>query len=367
MVAFGVLLRAQESFEFDGQFSAFGSYHPDNARELLTGGRYIPELNYHIGLPSSRNLDFLASVNLDASASTHPFNDWSGDANFDAYRLWARYTTRQLELRLGLQKIDFGTATILRPLQWFNQIDPRDPLSLTNGVYGMLGRYYFLNNANIWLWALYGNEETRGFDAVKTHRDRPEFGGRIQYPVPAGEIALAYHHRTADTRGLAGVPSYEKIPENRFGADGKWDVGIGLWFEASFIHKAKNVGPLTNETLFNLGADYTFAISNGLNVVAEHLMMSYDESSLKLGNANHISAATLSYPFGLSNNLNTVLYHDWDAGDFAFFLNLEHRFKRLVGYAMVFYNPDSRQGFQQNELINNFSGPGIRLLLVYNH
>ena len=62
MVAFGVLLRAQESFEFDGQFSAFGSYHPDNARELLTGGRYIPELNYHIGLPSSRNLDSLPSL-----------------------------------------------------------------------------------------------------------------------------------------------------------------------------------------------------------------------------------------------------------------------------------------------------------------
>ena len=28
-------------------------------------------------------------------------------------------------------------------------IDPRDPLQLTNGVWGLLGRYYFMNNANL--------------------------------------------------------------------------------------------------------------------------------------------------------------------------------------------------------------------------
>merc|ERR1712127_1137306 len=105
--------------------------------------------------------------------------------------------TNQFELRVGLQKIDFGSASLLRPIQWFNQIDPRDPLQLTNGVYGVLGRYYFLNNANIWLWTLYGNEKTRGFDALETNKKVPEFGGRIQYPTKKGEIALSYHHRSA--------------------------------------------------------------------------------------------------------------------------------------------------------------------------
>ena len=35
---------------------------------------------------------------------------------------------------------------------------------------------------------------------------------------------------------------------------------------------------------------------------------------------------------------------------------------------MAFYNPDTpQQGIQQNELVNQFAGPGIRLMLVYNH
>ena len=59
---------------------------------------------------------------------------------------------KNIENRLGLQKIDFGSALLIRPLQWFNQIDPRDPLRLTNGVYGILFRQYFNDNSNIWLW-----------------------------------------------------------------------------------------------------------------------------------------------------------------------------------------------------------------------
>lgn len=41
-------------------------------------------------------------------------------------------------------------------------------MQLTNGVYGILGRYYFANNANIWFWTLMGNEKTRGFEVILT-------------------------------------------------------------------------------------------------------------------------------------------------------------------------------------------------------
>ena len=289
------------------------------------------------------------------------------DGNVQPYRLWTRYTGQQFEIRAGLQKIDFGSATLLRPLQWFNQIDPRDPLQLTNGVYGLLGRYYFLNNANIWLWSLYGNEETRGFDAVPTYSDVPEFGGRVQYPTPNGEIALSYHHRTANSEGVAGIPSFERIPENRFGLDGKWDVTIGVWLEASYVHKSKDVDDLTNQALLTLGADYTFGIGNGLNVVVEHLAGSFDREPFELANTSHISALSLSYPLGLWDNLTVFTYHNWPTDDTTFFLNYEHQFKKFIGYAMAFYNPATQTGIQQNELVNNFAGPGLRLMLVYNH
>tara|TARA_R110002033_G_scaffold171215_1_gene218624 strand:+ start:1559 stop:2149 length:591 start_codon:yes stop_codon:yes gene_type:complete len=175
---------AQQKLEFDGQFSAIASFSPDNILDWFAGGRYIPELSYKIPIDSLRFFDFEASANVSGSVLFHPFNTSDTNGNMDPYRVWARYSGNQYEIRVGLQKIDFGVATMLRPLQWFNQVDPRDPLELTNGVYGALGRYYFLNNANIWLWALYGNEKTRGFDAVETNKKYPnlEEGYSIRFP-----------------------------------------------------------------------------------------------------------------------------------------------------------------------------------------
>ncbi|MBL7875921.1 MAG: hypothetical protein JNL53_09665, partial [Cyclobacteriaceae bacterium] len=214
--------KAQQKFEFDGQLSTYGSYGPDNPLSGFVGGRYLPRVSYKIPLDTlHRMIDFEASANIYGSLSFHPFDSSYAVGDVQAYRLWARYSGKQFEARLGLQKIDFGSATILRPLQWFNQIDPRDPLRLTNGVYGGLGRYYFINNANIWIWALYGNENTRGFEAIPSDPKIPEYGGRIQYPVPKGEIALSYHHRTADATNIIDSPQYKEIPENRIGVDGK--------------------------------------------------------------------------------------------------------------------------------------------------
>lgn len=360
-------LFGQNKVELDGQASLIGSYSPDNTLDVFLGGRYIPELTYTAPLDSSRFLDFEASANLSGSVLFHPFDQERISGKLSPYRIWARYTAKQFELRVGLQKIDFGAATLLRPIQWFNQIDPRDPLQLTNGVYGVLGRYYFLNNANIWLWGLYGNEKTRGFDAVETNKKYPEFGGRVQYPVPKGEIALSYHYRTASTDSLAFVPQFEKIPESRIGIDGKWDVGIGLWMEAAYIHKSKDIDFLTHQALFNIGMDYTIGLGNGLNVVLEHLMTSFDKQAFDFGNTTNFTAVTVAYPLGFFDNLSSVFYYNWTSEDFTFFLNYEHQFPKFTGYIMAFYNPKVQQGIQQNDLFNQFSGPGLRLMVVYNH
>lgn len=359
----------KNKIEFDGQISAIGSFAPDNEKEVFLGVRYIPELSYQIPLDSTKvqSIDFEASVNLTGSMFTHPFQTTDLQADLQPYRLWARYSSKQLELRVGLQKIDFGAAAILRPLQWFNQIDPRDPLQLTNGVYGILGRYYFLNNANIWLWTLYGNEKTRGFDALETNKKIPEFGGRIQYPVPKGEIALSYHHRTATSQDLVWIPQYEKIPDDRIGIDGKWDVGIGLWFEGTLTHKGKNLNLITNQTFFNLGMDYTFGVGNGLNVILEHLLASFDEKPLQLENKTHITAAVIAYPLGFFDNLSSVFTFNWSSKDVTFAVNYEHQFKKLTSYVIASYTPTTSSGIQQNDLINQFAGPAIRAMLVYNH
>ena len=358
---------AQNKIELDGQISVIGSFAPDNDFDFFLGSRYLPELEYGFTVDSTKHIDFTASANISGSVLFHPFDKSDTNGNIDPYRIWARFTDQQFELRLGLQKIDFGSATLLRPIQWFNQIDPRDPLQLTNGVYGLLGRYYFLNNANIWLWTLYQNSKPRGFDVLETNKKIPEFGGRFQYPVPKGEIALSYHFRTAHSEDQPFISQYEKIPEHRIGLDGKWDLIVGLWIEAAYIHKSKDVSFLTNQTLLNIGTDYTFGIGNGLLLTLEHLLFANDEQPFEFKNTANITATVLAYPLGYFDNLNSVMYYNWTSKDFAFFLNYEHQFKNLTGYVMAFYNPSTQQGIQQNDLFNQFSGPGIRLMVVYNH
>ena len=100
--------------------------------------------------------------------------------------------------------------------------------------------FHFLNNANIWLWGLYGNENKKGWEFIPTNKKRPEFGGRVQYPALKGEMALSYHNREADFNqpDLDSVSqSFGKIPENKIGLDGRWDIGIGFWFEGVLQHQ----------------------------------------------------------------------------------------------------------------------------------
>ena len=358
---------AQQKLDFDGQLSLISSYSPQNDLDVFIGGRYIPELSYKIPLDSIRFIDFEASANLSASSLFHPFDTSENRLSILPYRAWMRYSDKQFELRVGLQKIDFGSAALLRPIQWFNQIDPRDPLQLTNGVYGALGRYYFLNNANVWLWVLYGNEKTRGLDILESNWKIPEIGTRIQYPIPKGEIAVSYHYRTANSLKQPFLNPYEKIPEHRIGLDGKWDLNVGLWFEATHTYSSKKLGQLSNQTLFNLGTDYTFGIGSGLNVIAEHLFLSYDEQAFAFQNRTNITALTAAYPFTMYDRISTVFYYNWLSKDLTFFLNYEHQFNKITAYLMAYYNPDTAQGIQQNDLVNNFSGAGVRLAIVFNH
>jgi len=360
-------ISGQAKLEYDGQLSAYGNYSPEINLAVFFGGRYLPELNLNLPLKKDRNFDFQAAANIYGAYAIHPFDSSWSDGNIKAYRAWGRFTTPHFELRIGLQKIDFGTAMILRPLQWFDEIDPRDPLKFTNGVYAALARYYFLNNANIWIWGLYGNKNPRGFELLESQQNIPEFGGRIQYPVPRGEIALSYHHRTATSTQEEYVNQYEEIPENRFGLDGKWDVEVGLWFEAAYIQKQKDVGILTHQTFSTLGTDYTFGIGNGLNVVLEHLWASFNQEVFKFNNLSNASAAIISYPISMFDQISLIQSYSWDTKAYSFFLNYEHQFKHFTGYIMAYYNPDVQQSLFENNFENTFTGPGIRLMLVYNH
>ena len=367
---FSLSLNAQNTFNFDGQLSGVVNWSPDNEVWGLLNGRYLPELNYNWELDSIHNWYFEASANIWGSSYFYKNDSTSTSGDIEAYRIYTRFSGKQYEVRLGLQKIDFGSAMILRPLQWFNELDPRDPLAITNGVNALLGRYYFKNNANIWIWGLYGNEDPRGFDITQSNKYIPEYGGRFQYPIPKGEIALSYHHRTADASQIIPSENLKEIPEDRIGLDGKWDVGVGLWFEGAFIKKHKDVGIFTNQTLATIGIDYTFPLGSGLYVVFEHLLIGYDSNQMGFENSYNTSAINISYPIGFFDSLSLFSTYSWEDEATSFFLNYQHDFKSITGYIMGYYTPDNTINIitnDDNDFVSNFTGPGLRVMLVYKH
>ena len=359
---------AQDSLIMKGQASGWMNYNGGNELPVYTGIRYIPQLNYSTPLKKDRQLDFEASVNINGSAGFNPFDTLKVAGRVKAYRLWVRYSSQQFELRAGLQKINFGSATILRPLMWFDQVDTRDPLKLTDGVWGVLGRYYFLNNANIWIWGLYGNKNPRGWEPAGTSNHYPEIGGRVQLPVSVGEMGVSYNYRIADTRKLEGiVPSFSEVPENRIGFDIKLDMVVGIWFEGSWANKNKDLGIFTNQEILNAGTDYTFGIGNGLYVIYEQLLAANGEEPFNFQNTASFSLLSLSYPIGLFDNLSGIVYYDWKNRKSYNFLNWQKQFNNLTLYVMGYWNPEIYNIPSQGEGQNFFAGRGIQIMLVYNH
>ena len=357
-----------DSLLFRGQFSAWSHYNADNRYPVHLGGRYIPQLNHEWRLPERKQLDLEASANINGASHIKKGYEMKGQGQIKPYRGWVRFSSTQFELRAGLQKINFGSASMLRPLMWFDRLDPRDPLQLTEGVWGLLGRYYFLNNANIWLWGLYGNSDAKGWEMVPTRKGVPEFGGRIQLPIPSGEAALTYHHRQADSRQQEGMmPVHSRIPEHRLGFDARVDVGVGLWAEGAWVKKMRDLGPFTHQQTINVGMDYTFDMGNGLGMTLEHLLAAYDETAFAFDDPNHFSVWSLNYPVGLFDRLFVFFYHDWTNDHLYSFFNWERQYQAVTLHLMAYWNPSQYNLPLQGGSQNFFAGKGIQVMFVFNH
>lgn len=353
---------------FQGQLSCWSNININNGTSVWLGGRYIPQISYRSTAGNRHGFFIEASSNINGMSGFDTLQEFTYEGSIKLYRLWARYTIEQFEFRLGLQKINFGSANLLRPLMWFDKVDPRDPLQLTDGVWGVLGRYYFLNNANIWLWGLYGNEGLKSWEVSKGNTSYPEFGGRIQHPVPAGEAAFTFHHRVADLTESGFIsPEYSEISENRVGVDAKWDIGPGIWIEGFWVNKAKKVGLLTNRFIGNIGIDYTFGVGNGITATCEYLFYSAGESLFGFEESHYFSALSVTYPVSFFDNINSIVFFDWKNKHVYSFLNWRKQLNTLSFYLMVFWNPATYLLPVTGNGTNIFGGKGIQFMIVYQH
>ncbi len=359
-----------EDVVLKGQASAWFSLSTGRPSTPRFGLRYIPSLYFGVEDEHHAVLDAEFSANAFMTGSAPAWTDLETEGRIKPYRMWVRMSSPRYEVRAGLQKINFGSASIFRPLMWFDRLDVRDPLQITDGVLGLLARVYFVNNANIWIWGLGGNSDPKGWETHPTKRSTVEYGARVQTPLFKGEFGLTYHRRTADLSDspVPVAPGEELfVPEHRFGIDGKWDIGIGFWFETALVHQDHEALPLPYQRAFTVGGDYTFGLGNGLTVLCEHFELANTETVFGDGEGLRISALSLRYPAGLLDNLSAFVYYDWKARRFFRYLSWQRTYDDWQLLVIGFWNPGDTSFFETQEGSNVFGGAGLQVMLVFNH
>jgi hypothetical protein len=363
-------------FQFSGQLAGWGGVQQSSPSGWMAGGRFVPSLTGSFSSGGNSVWDMETSLNINGGGI------WLHDSlpeytgRVKPYRVWFRYSTPQFELRAGLQKMNFGAAKLLRPLMWFDGMDIRDPLQLTDGVYGLLSRYYFDSNSTLWAWVLAGNHRPKGYEWAGTARWKPETGGRFQIPLGPGEVGVNYHYREVDPH-TSLLPIASPIPstslsENRIGFDGKWDIGVGLWVEGSLttLEKVPQVALPSRTDMLNLGLDYTFPLGNGVGFTFEYFRYHTGNRFFTGGAVANVLATMVNYPLSLIDNLSMMVFCLPSPGGVFWmnYLSWSRTYDQLSVYVIGFLNPEemslpvmSSQGGS-----NVFTGKGLQLMLSYN-
>jgi hypothetical protein len=350
-----------------GQASAWAMTDLKNLNNAGIGLRYLPEASVNQPLGKT-NLDAVASLNL---YGNYWFQAADASASARLYRGWGRFSTAHFEARIGLQKMDFGPAMLLRPLMWFDSIDPRDPLQLTNGVNSALLRYVFLNNANIWLWGVLSDGKTKGLEIFSSVENSIEYGGRIEYPTPAGEIAATFHHRRVNAKNLGGLPFFDIKPfdENRYAIDGKWDIGVGIWVEAALIRPQTVVMTLGDQKLITGGIDYTFGLGNGLHVLAEQMIIDVEVNPAFGERRRQYTGLLMDYSLSVWDQFFAIYFYNKATREIYQFYTWRRTYDHWAFHVSAFWNPDAPMLINLETAGNAsfYQGRGIQILVVFNH
>jgi len=290
---------AEDRFELKNHFSLGlerDQKHQDSWLEL----NWQPQLGYSYPLLDKLELSGEYSMQ-NRLLSNWQEGSYTAEIKLDSYRWWLRLATDQTQVLAGLQRLNFGSAMILRPLRWFDTLDPLDANQETQGVKALLIRHNWLNNANLWLWAMPGSDDLKGMELLSGRDDRIELGGRLQLPSRWGETAISYHQREL----IQGR-------EYRLGLDHRLDSFMGLWLESSgSLYENVSHGFERYQLSATLGGDYTVGIANGLAFTLEHMILAGSNDPESLHNQASVSALMANYPLGLLDGVTILGSWHW--------------------------------------------------------
>jgi len=359
-------LSASDWVDYKGQLSGeYTGLSIANSNTSIFTLRYIPDITLQAALSPDKSWDINISANLFSTFQTHVDGATTHEA--DLYRLNTSYQTLQGDIRLGLQKVNFGPALLLRPLRWFDQVSPIDPLKLTDGVKGIRYRYVFLNNANIWFWILYDNSSLKGYEQGLTDDHTPELGGRYQFPLSRGELGLSYHQRKTLTMGYSGDDLGYDLIERRVAIDGKWDIGAGVWFE--YVQVDQGASSQSNQnwiSMLTMGTDYTFLYGNGLHTLLEHMISTATDRAMRWYNPVQTSALQLSYPMTILDSFSFITLYSWERQQAFHYARWNRSYDNFAINLSAFLTSSGEQ--QASDLLPTGTlGDGIQLTVVYYH
>ena len=346
---------------FGGQISSWAISQVSNNPQQQIAVRILPQLQGKRTLNDKNFIDFEASAQAMLTLKAHNFAYDTTSTLLKPYRLQVRWGGQQHELIAGLQKINFGAAKMFRPLMWFDGMDVRDPLQLSNGVNALLGKYFFENNTAIWAWTVLGNNQTKGWESIATKKYAPEMGLRYEQPFASSEIGLSTHHRTIEPFNTG-----QKLNETKIGIDAKWDVGAGIWIENSTTITEKNIVGLPRFAhMLNIGIDYTFDIGNGLGVNAEFLHMQWGDKFLNK-NMGNLIGTSFNYPLSIFDQMSAIFFYMPKTNMLFNYVSWNRTYDKWSFHAIAFWNPENMAlpnfGNSGSQV---FSGKGLQVLAKY--
>jgi len=372
LIGINCVSASAQTVDFSGLVSTSLLYSRNENTSFYSNLRYIPQsvFAYHFG---KYTLDALLSVDINSSLNkTSMGNGFRSDINSDLYRLQLRLSSDRYEARIGLQRINFGPGLLIRPLMWFEKLDPRDPLQMTKGVYSALFRYYFPGNINVWLWGLLRNKGTKGWEILPSNIKKPEYGGRIELPLSKGEMGFSVHERETNFQkpGLQDqlIPfniNKTQFKETKFGADLRLDFNFGLWSEMCLIHRDIQSSAFEFQKMASLGVDYTFSAGNGIYAAVEYFYQSFgDKVGTNLYPAK-LFALTVNYPLDMINSVSAIFFYNDSSKDWYRFVQFKMTYDKFQIFLISFINsgnlPISNSAYQA------FSGKGFEFMFLYNH
>ncbi len=362
IICTALFLSVVSASPFLGELSLSGSASGTQDDEVNIVTRYLPAIEYQSSLSDAWDYDVEVRWQVQWGGQLDTFDENGIVA--DPYRVALNLQSAQTEYIIGLQKINFGPSRLLRPLMWFDSVNPTDPLALTSGVTGISAKFHYEFGWSSQAW-LFLPDDPIGWEGLPDQEGTFETGGRITIPNDLGQLGISTHWRIADAS--ANSPDDPDLYEGRFGLDGFWDIGIGLWIESVYKNQQFSDSPFLQQLQSTIGADYTFWVGNGILLSTEHMLINIWDSPWVDDTNKVISTIMSSYSPTMFDQVSFMLFMDWETETplaYASWGQTYDSFRFTLGafYTEVVSSQGSNTG-----LSSNFSGKGIQLTVAYNH